>query len=168
MPISNKSKVFVLNTITCMSEMVTDDGFFNFTLGAYWLTGGNNRNFCRGDKQKDTWLQRQLPDRNNLGYLRHLCVCLWGWKRSDLWNSFLCAHHYKWNSRFCVLLAVSVWIQVKTELKGLKIVHAAPDEKKYTRRLEGSFMHIHTFVFICSNSGITLMSISLQQLIFDF
>lgn len=66
--------------------MVTDDGFFNATLGAYWLAAGNNRNVCRGDKLRNTWLRRRLPDGNNLRYTRQFRVCLWGWRRSDLWN----------------------------------------------------------------------------------
>lgn len=90
--------------------------------------------FCRGDKARDTWLQRQLPDRNNLRYFS-LHICLWGWKKK-LFVDFQFSGNLPQSlwAKLQILqsgvIVLCVRGQERTEVKGFKIVHTAPDENK--------------------------------------
>lgn len=64
------------------------------------------QNFCRGDKQRNTWLQRRLPDRNNLGYFCFAYASEAG--KEVICKTFPCLlvifhNHYGQNCRFCIL-----------------------------------------------------------------
>lgn len=88
-----------------MDEMGTDDGFFNATMGAYWLTGGNNR-ISAGEISRETldckdgflieiiWDTLAMPVRlEKKKWFVKLLSCL----------LVIFHNHYGQNCRFCIL-----------------------------------------------------------------
>lgn len=81
-------------------------------------------------------MQRRLPDRNNLGYVSTAYASEAGKKEVICKTSLLFAGNLpqslwaKLQILHSGLIMLCVHVQERTELKGFKIVHTAPDENK--------------------------------------